>query len=127
MAPKTTLFDPADYLTTAEHCTVFLTEAPKSNDATHIGHALGVVARARGMTDIARKTRLSRDGLYKTPRAKGHLELTTVLKVLGQSGSSSWPRPAAKARRGAKPKTTSARHKAASPVRRSGFSFVSER
>jgi len=113
MALKITPFDAADYLTTAEACAVFLTEALKTDDVAYIANAIGVVARARGMADIAKKTELSREGLYKTLSVKGNPELATILKVLGAAGPELVAQPAAKSRRRAKPKTATARHKAA--------------
>lgn len=113
MALKTTPFDAADYLTTAEACAVFLTEALKSDDVAYIANAIGVVARARGMADIAKKTGLSREGLYKTLSAKGNPELATILKVLEAIGLELVALPATKAKRKAKLRSTMARHKAA--------------
>ena len=83
---KITRFDAADYLTTVESCAVFLTEALKSDDVAYIANALGVVARARGMAEIAKRTGLSREGLYKTLSERGNPELATVLKVLEAVG-----------------------------------------
>ena len=83
---KITRFDAADYLTTVEACAVFLTEALKSDDVAYIANALGVVARARGMAEIAKRTGLSREGLYKTLSERGNPELATVLKVLEAVG-----------------------------------------
>ena len=56
MGIKIAPFDAADYLTTADACAVFMTEALKSDDVAYIANALGVVARARGMAEIAKKT-----------------------------------------------------------------------
>ena len=113
MSVKISSFDAADYLTTAEHCAVFLTEALKSDDVAYIANAIGVVARARGMADIAKKTGLSREGLYKTLSAQGNPELATILKVLEAVGLKLVAEPAAKSKRRARPKAASARHKAA--------------
>ena len=112
MAIKIAPFDAADYLTTPEMCAIFLTEALKSDDSAYIAHALGIVARARGMADVARKTGLSREGLYRTLSEKGNPELATLLKVLEAVGLKLVAKPVAKTAR--KPKTKSAtRHKAA--------------
>lgn len=99
MALRTTPFDPADYLTTAEHCAVYLTEALKNDDVAYIADAIGVVARARGMAEIARKTGLSREGLYKTLSVKGNPEMATVLRVLQVVGVQLVARPARRAKR----------------------------
>ena len=113
MTIKVSPFDAADYLTTAEACAVFLTEALKSDDVAYIANALGVVARARGMAEIAKKTGLSREGLYKTLSEKGNPELATVLKILEAVGLQLVATPATKTRRKVKPRTATTRHKAA--------------
>jgi probable addiction module antidote protein len=113
MTIKISPFDAADYLTTAEACAEFLSESLKSDDVAYIANALGVVARARGMAEIARKTGLSREGLYKTLSGKGNPELATVLKVLEAVGLELVAQPAAKAKRKSKARSATARHKAA--------------
>ena len=113
MAVKTTPFDAADYLTTAEACAVFLTEALKSDDVPYIANALGVVARARGMAEIARKTGLSREGLYKTLSVKGNPELATVLKILEAVGLKLVAQPAEKTKRRTRSGSATAKRKAA--------------
>ena len=101
MALKTTRFDPADYLATAEHCAYFLTDALETEDPAQIAQALGVIARARGMSEIAKKTGLSREGLYKMLSEKGNPEMATVLRVLKAIGVQLVALPA-KPKRGAK-------------------------
>lgn len=86
MAVKTHPFDPAKYLTTAEHCAYYLTDALETNDPAAIADALGVIARARGMSEIAKKTGLRREGLYKMLSSQGNPELTTVLRILQAIG-----------------------------------------
>ncbi len=56
MARKLTNYDPADDLGSKEAIAIFMAEAFKTNDATYIAHALGVVARAKGMSEIASRT-----------------------------------------------------------------------
>ena len=113
MAIKVAPFDAADYLTTAEACAVFLTEALKSDDVAYIANCLGVVARARGMAEIARKTGLSREGLYKTLSVNGNPELATVLKILEAVGLQLVAQPAGKARRKARSGSVAGKRKAA--------------
>jgi probable addiction module antidote protein len=79
---KTTLFDAADYLDSAEVIAVYLEEAFATDDPAYIAHALGTVARAKGMTEVARKTGLSRESLYKALSAEGNPEFATILKVM---------------------------------------------
>lgn len=86
MALKTYPFDPAKYLTTAEHCAYYLTDALETNDPAAIADALGVIARARGMSEIAKKTGLRREGLYKMLSAQGNPELATLLRILQAIG-----------------------------------------
>jgi probable addiction module antidote protein len=57
-------FDPANYLKTEEDILTYLEIAMEGNDPKHIANALGVVARSKGMTEIAKKTGLGRQALY---------------------------------------------------------------
>ena len=86
MAEKLTTFDPAEGLTSDEAIAAFMTEAFASGDAGYIAHALGVVARAKGMAQIANETGLSREQLYRSFSENGNPTLKTtiaVMKVLG--------------------------------------------
>ena len=75
-------FDPAELLDSAEAISAYLEEVFASEDPAFITHALGVVARAKGMTEVAKKTGLTRESLYKALSAEGNPEFATVLKVL---------------------------------------------
>ena len=79
-------FDPAEYLDDDDAAAAYLSEALESNDAAFVADALGVVARARGMTRLARETGLSRESLYKSLSANGNPEFATVLKILRALG-----------------------------------------
>lgn len=81
MPIKTMAFDEAKYLESREAQAVFLGEAMASGDSGHIAHALGVVARARGMSELARETGLTRQSLYKALSEDGNPTLDTVMKV----------------------------------------------
>ena len=83
---KTRPFDAAAYLTTAEAVSAYLEEAFASADPKFIARAIGTVARARGMAQIARKARLSRESLYKALSGEGNPEFATMLRVLGALG-----------------------------------------
>lgn len=83
---KTRPFDPAQYLDDEESMAAYLSEALETNDAAFIADALGVLSRARGMTEIARETGLGRESLYKALSSDGNPELQTVLKVLKALG-----------------------------------------
>ncbi|MGN6084033.1 addiction module antidote protein [Trinickia sp.] len=61
MAEKLSTYDPAEDLGSEEALAVFMVEAFETNDAAYIAHALGVVARAKAMTQIATETGLSRE------------------------------------------------------------------
>jgi probable addiction module antidote protein len=78
-------YDPADALSTDEAIEVFLADAFETGDAAHIAAALGVVARAKGMTELATKTGLSPDQLYSlSPGGNPTLETTlAVMKAIG--------------------------------------------
>ena len=65
---------------------MFLTEAFRTEDAGYIAHALGVVARAKGMAEIAGRTGLSREQLYRSFSSAGNPRLKTILAVLSALG-----------------------------------------
>ncbi len=86
MAEKIYDLDLADKLKTDEATEVFLTDAFETSDARHIASALGVVARAKGMTTVARKTGLAREQLYKSLSDAGNPTLETTLAVMKAIG-----------------------------------------
>lgn len=81
-------YDPAEDLDTPEAISVFVNEALKTDDAAYIAHALGVVARAKGMAGIARESGLSREQLYRTLSSEGNPTLKTTLAVMKALGIS---------------------------------------
>jgi probable addiction module antidote protein len=83
---KTSVYDSAAYLDNDEAVSTYMEEALATEDAAFIARALGVVARARGMAAIARKTGLSRESLYKTLSAEGNPEFRTIMRVLRALG-----------------------------------------
>ena len=86
MKLKTTKWDAAKHLDSDEAIAIFMTEAFKTNDAAYLAHAIGVVARAKGMTQIAEETGLSREQLYRSFSKNGNPTLKTtfaVMKALG--------------------------------------------
>lgn len=93
MAKKLTIYDPAEDLDSAEAIAVFLSEAFQTEDAGYIAHALGVVARAKGMAEVAARTGLSRVQLYRSFSAAGNPRLRTVLAVMGAVGVELAARP----------------------------------
>jgi probable addiction module antidote protein len=84
---KLSKYDVADYLDSDEMVAAYLDLAFESGDLSRIAAALGNVARAKGMTKIAKATGLSREQLYKTLSAQGKPELATVLKVMAAFGA----------------------------------------
>src|SRR5690625_7466661 len=83
MAEKFSHFDSADYLETSEDIALYLEACMEEggDDPAFIAHALGVVARARNMSQLARDTGMSREGLYKALSGEGNPSFDTVLKV----------------------------------------------
>jgi probable addiction module antidote protein len=79
-------FDPADYLTTDEALAEYINVALETGDAAFIADSLGIVARAKGMTKVARQTGMGRESLYKALCAEGDPECATLLKVVGALG-----------------------------------------
>jgi probable addiction module antidote protein len=79
--PTTRPFDPAAYLDAPEAIATYLTEALDTGDPAFVADALGVVARARGMSEVARQAGVSRESLYRALSAEGNPEFGTVLKV----------------------------------------------
>lgn len=76
-------YDTADYLKTEEDIRLYLEACQEEggDDPGFIAHALGVVARARNMSQLARDTGLTREGLYKALSADGNPSFATVFKV----------------------------------------------
>jgi probable addiction module antidote protein len=86
MMVATTRFDAAEYLDTAERQAAYITVALETGDLAFVRDALGVVARARGMGEIAKTAHLNRESLYKALGESGNPELGTVLRVLQALG-----------------------------------------
>lgn len=86
MAERLYDYDPADALTTDEAIEVFLNDAFETGDAAYIAKALGVVARAKGMTRIANETGLAREQLYRSLSETGNPTLSTFIAVLKAVG-----------------------------------------
>jgi len=86
MALETQPFDAAEYLVDAEAQAELLAEAFETGNSAFIANALGVVARARGMTAIARDAGVTREALYKALSETGDPKLSTLLGVLRALG-----------------------------------------
>ena len=83
---KTRRWDAANYLTTEVDMAAYLEAALEEGDPALFTAALGDIARAKGMTEIARKTGLGRESLYKALSPDGNPEFATVLKVMDSLG-----------------------------------------
>lgn len=83
---KTTPWDTADHLRTVPDIAAYLEAVFEDGDPALINHALGVVARAKGMTEIAERAGIGRQSLYKALSADGHPEFSTVLSVVRALG-----------------------------------------
>jgi len=83
---KTIPWDSAAFLKTERDISDYLEAVFEDGDPALIAHALGIVARAKGMTKIARATGLGRESLYKALSPGGNPELATVLKVMQALG-----------------------------------------
>jgi probable addiction module antidote protein len=81
-------YDVTDYLKTDEDIVLFLEACfeEAGDDAAFIAAALGEIARARGMSDIAEATGLTREGLYKTLSNQGNPSFSAILKVMKALG-----------------------------------------
>lgn len=79
-------YDPAEALTSDEAVDLFMKDAFKTRDAGYIAHALGVVARARGMSRIAEETGLAREALYRSLANDGNPTLKSMLAVMQALG-----------------------------------------
>ena len=91
----TTPWDPADHLRTDEDMAAYLEAALEEGDPTLVAAALGDIARAKGMTQVARDAGLGRESLYKALSPAGNPELATILKVVAALGLQLHATPAA--------------------------------
>ncbi|HCL66965.1 MAG TPA: putative addiction module antidote protein [Rhizobium sp.] len=81
MATETIPFDASEFFADAEAQAALLTDAFESGDARHIANALGIIAKAKGMTSVAREAGVTREALYKALSERGDPKFSTVLGV----------------------------------------------
>jgi probable addiction module antidote protein len=74
-------FDAAPYLENEESIAAFLTDILEADDAALLAAALGDIARARGMTEIAKTAGITREALYKALRPDSAPRFDTVIRV----------------------------------------------
>ncbi|MBS1820368.1 MAG: putative addiction module antidote protein [Acidobacteria bacterium] len=79
-------FDAARYLKSEETIAAYLTEVLKENDAALLATALGDIARARGMAQIAKDSGIGRESLYKALRPDSEPRLDTISRVCNALG-----------------------------------------
>lgn len=84
----TSPYDSSEYLKTEEDMALYLEACfeEAGDDPAFIAKALGNIARARGMTQLARDTGLGREGLYKALSTEGNPSFATILKVINALG-----------------------------------------
>ena len=83
---KTKPWDSSSFLTTEKRMVAYLEAALEDGDPAIIAAALGDIAKARGMAQIAKDTGLGRESLYKALSPEGNPEFATVLKVIRALG-----------------------------------------
>ena len=86
MALETHTYDTAEFLESEEGIAAYLAEVFASGDPALISDGIGIVARARGMTQLARDAGLSRENLYRALSHNGNPELATLVQVLATLG-----------------------------------------
>jgi len=96
--PKTTRFDAAEYLDSEERQVAYITTALETGDADFVRDALGIVARARGMSAVAKNAGLNRESLYKALGETGNPEFATVMRIVRALGLTLSARPVVRRR-----------------------------
>ncbi len=86
IALKPTRFDSSEYIETQEDAIEYLAAALETGDASFIATSIRDVARAHGMTEIARQTGLSRENLYRSLNGDTKTEFDTIMRVLTALG-----------------------------------------
>ena len=86
MALKLKKWDVTEHMDNEEYISEYLKAAFESGDISEITRALGDVARARNMSDLAEKMGISRQGLYKTLSENGNPEFATIQKLITALG-----------------------------------------
>jgi probable addiction module antidote protein len=88
MTKQLTVWDSAELLRDEEDAAAYLNAALEDGDAEQLIVALGDIARARGMTQVARDAGVTRDGLYKALSVTGNPAFTTIVRVMNSLGLS---------------------------------------
>ena len=80
------VFDMAEHLKTDDDIANYLTLALQEDDPSELTHALGMIARARGMTEVAKISGLTREALYKALRPNSQPRFDTISRVCNALG-----------------------------------------
>jgi probable addiction module antidote protein len=83
---KTTSFDSADYLNSAEAIAAYLDAWLEDGTPEELRNALATVARSHGISDLARRSGVSRPGIYKALGEDGNPSFETIRSILGAMG-----------------------------------------
>lgn len=83
---KFKVFDMAETLKTEEDMQIYLKMVMEEDDPAELAHALGVIAKARGMTQIAKDAGIGRESLYKALRPNANPRYETISRVLNALG-----------------------------------------
>jgi len=83
---KLTTFDVSQYLDSKETIAEYLSQVLKDGDMNELLEAIGNIAKAKGMSQIAKDTGLGRESLYKTFSADSKPRFETIMKVLDSFG-----------------------------------------
>ncbi len=86
MTIETTPFIPEDHLKTPEAVAAFLDEAAAADDPAHFARALGIAARSKGMSKIAKDVGVTREALYRALSEDGNPRLSTLFGVMRALG-----------------------------------------
>lgn len=86
MTLQTTRWDSAEYLQTEEDIAAYLDAVLEEDDPALVTHALGIIVRAKGMTQLADEAGVSRENLYQALSPEGKPEFATVLRVVKALG-----------------------------------------
>jgi len=83
---KTIPWDAAEYLNTEQETAAYLEAALEEGEPSLVAATLGDIARARGMTQLAKETGMGRESLYKALSPNGNPEFSTIMKVVQALG-----------------------------------------
>lgn len=90
-------WDPAEHLDTEADMAAYLEAALEEGDPALVAAALGDIARAKGVSELARETGLGQESLYKALSPSGNPEFATIMKVIAALGLKLHAKPASAA------------------------------